>query len=125
MFSGSKRMASGRCRTICGMTQWRGIEAAGGDENGGLGAGNSALEPIVNTRSSPGTDTVRIQNILKCYNTLELMHPRGTEAAIGEASLVYECSTLLRFLIRPSIANGPEPLKTRAARHARYKRLHS
>ncbi len=26
--SGSKRMGSGRCRTICGMTQWRNIEAA-------------------------------------------------------------------------------------------------
>lgn len=40
----------------------------------GLGSGDSALEPIVSTRSSPGTNTVRIHNILKGYNTFELMY---------------------------------------------------
>jgi hypothetical protein len=29
-------MASGRCRTICGMTRLRGIEAVGGDEKQSL-----------------------------------------------------------------------------------------
>jgi hypothetical protein len=80
-------MGSGRCRTICGMNQWRGIEAPGGDEDcpcwsvvdarlavHGLGSGSSDLEPIVNTRSSPGTDAVRIQNILQDHNTFELMN---------------------------------------------------
>ncbi len=80
-------MGSGKCRTICGTNQWRGIEVAGGDEDcpcwsigdaplavHGLGSGNSALEPIVNTRSSPGTDAVRIQNILQGHNTFELMY---------------------------------------------------
>lgn len=69
------------------MSQWRGIEAAGvaktvlsqsiGDSTlavHGLGSEDSALEPIVDTRSSPDTNTVRIQNILNCYNTFELVH---------------------------------------------------
>src|SRR5712664_2418786 len=80
-------MGSGRCPTICGMNQWSDIEAARGDEDCPcwsigdaplavhvLGSGNSALEAIVNTRSSPGTDAVGIQNILQGHNTFELMH---------------------------------------------------
>jgi len=76
-------MASGRCRTICGMTQWRDIEAVGGTKTvlsvfplvaHGLGSGISALKPIVDTRSSPGTDAVRIQNIVQGHNTFELMY---------------------------------------------------
>lgn len=71
MFSESKPMASGRCRTICGMTQWRGIEAAGGAKTV---LSETRLEPIANTRSPPGTDAVRIQNILQGHDTFELMH---------------------------------------------------
>src|SRR6266478_8210867 len=37
----------------------------------------------------------------------------------------HECPSVLRPLTNPSIARGPEPPKTRAARQARYRRLHS
>jgi hypothetical protein len=80
-------MGTGRCRTICEMNQWSGIDAAGGDEGSpcwsigdaplavhGLLSGNSPLEPIVNTRSSAGTDAVRIQNIWQGHNSFELMY---------------------------------------------------
>ena len=53
-------MGSGRCRTICGMTRWRGIEAV-----------RVTKTPLARESLS---DSIRIQDILQGHNTFELMH---------------------------------------------------
>jgi hypothetical protein len=58
-----RRQANGsrRGRTICGMTQWR-----------GMGAVRVTTTPLA--RESLQSDSITIQNILQSNNTLELVH---------------------------------------------------
>src|SRR6266850_8140115 len=75
----------------------------------------------------PGTHTWIRKN--GCAGLQEPPGDEGPETSLCPCDenylLFHECPYFLHFLRRPSIASGPEPPKTRAARQARYRRLHS